>query len=225
MSTTSQRVQSYFHSSAQNFDRLYHGTGVLPHLFNRVFRNAIFTRAQYALEECLDCRATSVLDVGCGSGVNSVMLAENGIENVVGVDFADGMLEMARAVLPSHFEHRVQYCRADFMGWEQTDRFDCVIALGVFDYLDRPRPFLEKMVSLSTRKVMFSVPGKGNLRQFVRTLRYRIKKCPIYFYGKKELEPLLTFENSSFRIRGIRSNGYLCVIDLDAGPSQTRGGA
>ena len=51
------------------------------------------------------------LDVGCGTGVVSLLLAELG-HSVVGVDFAPEMLERARAKT-RRSDHAVEFCRGD----------------------------------------------------------------------------------------------------------------
>lgn len=208
-----QKVQSYFQKSAEQFDKLYHKTGFFAYTFNKLFRKALYKRSQLTLEECLNCSAKSVLDIGCGSGVNSVLLAENGIEQVTGIDYADGMLDIAREKSPSHLKNRIEYIKADFIEWNTQNKYDCSIALGVFDYLDKPKPFLDKMYTLSKKKVIFSAPGKGNIRQIIRSIRYRFKKCPLYFYSKNDLITLMKIYKCKNKIINIGSSGFLCVID------------
>jgi ubiquinone/menaquinone biosynthesis C-methylase UbiE len=193
---------------------MYHKTGLLTYWFNRVFRRALYKRAELAVRECLACRAESVLDVGCGSGVNTVLLARNGIPKVVGLDYAEGMLDLARRSLPAEYEKTVEYRQADFMNYKDDGKYDCVMALGVFDYLDDPRGFLEKMKRKAVKKVLFSVPGKGNLRQIIRKIRYQLKGCPLYFYHKGDLSKLLSFDDASHEIINVGSSAFLCVLSL-----------
>jgi len=167
------------------------------------------------VEEVLACHADSVLDVGCGSGVHAVLLAERGISRIVGLDYAENMLALAREKLPAHLRDRIEYAAGDFMNWTPSsgERFDAVMALGVFDYLDEPRAFLEKMFSLARRKVLFSVPLSGNLRSVVRGLRYRARGCPLYFYDRDRLGELLDFPDSTPHVRKTGSGGRLCVVE------------
>jgi ubiquinone/menaquinone biosynthesis C-methylase UbiE len=209
-----EKVKTYFHSNAAQFDRLYNKTGFVAHWFNLLFRKALYKRSQLALQECLSCQAKSVLDVGCGSGVNAVLLANNGIPKVTGLDYADGMLALARTMLPETLRSKVGYIKGDLMEWQSSEKFDCVMALGVFDYLDRPGLFLDKMKSFALKKVIFSVPGKGNLRQFIRTIRYTLRHCPLYFYNRKDLKKLLEYPGTTAEIKKIGSSGYLCILTL-----------
>ena len=212
----SQKVQSYFHRSAKEFDRLYHETGSFSYFLNRLFRRALYQRAESAVQEILQCGAKSVLDVGSGSGINAVLFAQNGVQNVIGVDYAQGMVDLAISKRPPELASCVSYIQADFLTWESLDaKFDCVVALGVFDYLDLPDIFLKKMISCAQKKVLFSVPKKGGLRFFQRSLRYRLKNCPIYFYSKLQLEDLMITYTTSFKIIDVGSSSFLCVLDLE----------
>jgi len=212
----SQKVQSYFHRSAEKFDRLYHQTGFFSYCLNRLFRKALYQRAESALLEILQCGAKSVLDVGSGSGVNAVLFAQNGVQNVLGVDNAQGMVDLAKRKCPPELASHVSYVQADFLTWEPPEaKFDCVVALGVFDYLDLPDIFLKKMVSCAQQKVLFSVPGKGGFRAFQRSLRYRYKNCPLFFYSRSQLEGLMMMHATSFKIIDVGSSSFLCVLDLE----------
>jgi len=211
----SQKVQSYFHRSAKEFDKLYHRTGFISYSVNRLFRKALYQRAESALQEILQCKAGSVLDIGSGSGVNAVLFAQNGVQYVLGIDNAKGMVELAKNKCPSKLAKQVSYIEADFFAWEPLEvKFDCVVALGVFDYIDRPDIFLNKMVFCAKKKVLFSVPGKGGFRALQRSLRYRFKDCPVFFYSKSQLEGLIMKYTKSFKIVDVGSSSFLCVLDL-----------
>jgi SAM-dependent methyltransferase len=191
---------------------LYNKTNYFTALFNSVFRAALYRRADEALRECLDCNAQTVLDVGCGSGVNAVLFAKNGVPRVTGVDFADGMLEIARSSVPADLTGAIDYVKADFMEWRPPATYDCVVALGVFDYLTDPSAFLNKMLACSSKKALFSAPGKDLFRMNIRKFRYALKKCPVFFYSRRELQDLCTKEGYSTSIKPVGSSGFLCVM-------------
>ena len=182
-------------------------------MFNKFFRSAIFQRSEKAINECLKSEAQSILDVGCGSGVNSVIFAQSGVPKVVGLDYAGNMLDLARGRIPQEFKDTIEYVDSDFMLWDSESKFDCVVALGVFDYLDQPREFLEKMMGHAEKKVMFSIPGKDFARMYLRKWRYQLRGCPLFFYSKKDLIPLCSFPESQAEFLPIGSSGYLCVIE------------
>jgi 2-polyprenyl-3-methyl-5-hydroxy-6-metoxy-1,4-benzoquinol methylase len=173
----------------------------------------LFQRSEKAIHECLECEAQSILDVGCGSGVNSVFFAQSGISSVVGLDYAGSMLDIARGRIPQEYKDVIEYVDSDFMLWKSDIKFDCVVALGVFDYLDQPRGFLEKMMQHAEKKVIFSVPGKDYARRYLRKLRYQLRGCPLYFYSKEELVTLCDFPESQSEIYSIGSSGYICAVE------------
>jgi SAM-dependent methyltransferase len=72
-----------------------------------------------------------VLDVGCGTGIASRLMAERGA-NVLGVELAPGMAEIARS-------HRIEVEVGAFEDWEPAGRtFDRVTSAQAWHWLDLP---------------------------------------------------------------------------------------
>ena len=69
--------------------------------------------------------------------------------------------------------------------------FDIALAIGVFDYISRPRPFLEKMRSVAKEGLIMSFPSKSPIRTPIRKARYWWKRCPVYFYDRRMIETLV----------------------------------
>jgi SAM-dependent methyltransferase len=72
-----------------------------------------------------------VLELGCGTGVHGIMLAERGYD-VVGVDISDEMLGVASQRLagqPAEIAARVHFVRGDVRDARVEGRFDAVLAL------------------------------------------------------------------------------------------------
>lgn len=67
--------------------------------------------------------ARSLLDVGCGTGGHLKYFAEE-FSDVAGLDLADGMLDVARKVLPN-----VPFHRGDMRSFTLGRRFDAVVSL------------------------------------------------------------------------------------------------
>lgn len=85
------------------------------------------------------------LDLGCGTGANSVFLAQNGFD-VLGIDYADSAIRRAREAAAA------AGAEVEFMVGDVTDMvgvvgpFDVVVDYGTFDdlpYGDRPSYFSE----------------------------------------------------------------------------------
>ncbi|MEK7068390.1 MAG: class I SAM-dependent methyltransferase, partial [Patescibacteria group bacterium] len=69
----------------------------------------------------------SILDVGCGTGHKTKYFFEKGLA-VVGADFSEGMLAVAKREVPG-----ARFMKLDLYDIDQApDRYDCVFAQAVF---------------------------------------------------------------------------------------------
>lgn len=109
------------------------------------FREEVQATA-HLLADRLGATSRRVLDIGCGTGSYSLALAELGCE-VVGVDFATGMLAQARAKARRNPTARVTFLPADFdRGLPiPADSFDGAIGVAVLQCSADPRGFLQEI--------------------------------------------------------------------------------
>jgi SAM-dependent methyltransferase len=188
MQSNLQKVERYFDRSASQFDALYDERRNLSFYVNRLFRPGLYKRVQITLDELRDLEDFSVLDVGCGSGRNSFLFERAGATRVLGVDFAQGMIELAGQAKASRPPNSgCEFICADVLKYRFQDKFDVSVALGVFDYTKDPRELLSRMIDLSTQKVIGSFPCPSLFRAPFRKFRYALKNCPVYFFSKREL--------------------------------------
>ncbi len=182
-------VQTYFTERAKLFDALYEDNGFFGKLFNNIFRRPMFTRYVYTLEAIGNLEGKTILDVGCGAGRYSVELATKGA-TVVGVDFSEEMLTMARKrAQDAGMSNKMTFVSADFVEWakENKTHFDVAFAMGVIDYIDDAPAFTAMMAEVADN-VIISFPRPGLIRMPLRKLRYWLRNCPVHFYRKKEIE-------------------------------------
>lgn len=209
-------VESYFQKWADRFDSLYDETRWL-HRLDRVLRRGLYERVELMLGELKGLGSNfSVLDVGCGSGRVAVLLADAGARRVVGIDVAPRMLELARELSRARgVEARCEFIEADFMSWPVKERFDVVVALGVFDYLAEPQPFLRRMIDCASRKVIASFPRASLIRAPLRKFRYALRNCPVYFTTEDRLTELCHGAGlRNFRFVPYASSGLLLIGDV-----------
>ena len=213
MQPDSTRVEGYFQRTAVDFDSLYEKKNLVHHWMNRLLRRAIYERVRLTVDELAGMKNFAVLDVGCGSGRNSVIFAQAGARRVLGIDFAPNMIELARsysATAPSG-EH-CEFVTGDFFEHRFGQRFEMVVALGVFDYMRQPASLLRRMMELSAGKVMGSFPGISPVRAPLRKLRYSLRNCPVYFYTRARIAEVCRQAGLiDYRIVPCTSAGYMLI--------------
>ncbi len=184
-----QRVRNRFRTKARQFDDLYEDERLLV----RLLRPGLFRRRRLAVETVRSYTAPRVLDVGCGSGRIGEFVLEAGASEYLGVDFAEPMIELARARL-ERFGDRVELISDDFLTVSLEGSFDTVLALGLFDYLPDPDLFTRRMFELCSPGgcVVGSFPTWSLVKGPARKVRYEwIGDCPIFNYGHDQLETML----------------------------------
>ncbi len=203
-----ERVRSRFRDHAQQFDDLYEDERWLV----RTLRPGLFRRRKLAVDTVRAYSAPRVLDVGCGSGRIGEFVLEAGASHYVGVDFAEPMIDLARARL-RRFAPQTQLIVDDFLSAPLEGPFEVVLAVGLFDYLPEPYRFSRRMFELCAPGgcVVGSFPTWSLLKGPARKVRYEwIGNCPIFNYSRRELE--LMFGASGFERVEIASpgrSGYL----------------
>jgi SAM-dependent methyltransferase len=202
--TAPERVRTRFREQAQTFDDLYEDERRLV----RLLRPGLFRRRRLAVDTVRAYEAPRVLDVGCGSGRIGEFVLESGAARYVGVDFAEPMIELARARL-ARFASQTELIVDDFLTAPLAGPFEVILAVGLFDYLPEPHRFSRRMFELCAPGgcVVGSFPTWSLLKGPVRKARYEwIGDCPIFNYSRRELE--LMFGASGFERVDVASPGH-----------------
>jgi SAM-dependent methyltransferase len=183
-------AQRYWTRHNQWFDALY----TKATWFDRFFRKDVYYRMATASRVCREVKGATVLDLGCGSGhVARGLLTEAGASHVTGIDFSRSMLELAQQLLKnSRLAARVTLMEEDILSHDfGPQRFDVVLALGVFDYVGEPKALWERMANLAQYALVASFPLPQFPRSQLRRWRYMLSGCPVYFYSRGELDQLV----------------------------------
>ncbi len=218
------RTQRYFDHHAARFDSIYHEGQPLQRALNRTFRKAIYERFAITFEQAEPLTGKTVLDIGCGSGRYAVEFARRGAARVVGVDYAPGMLSLAREYAAANgVAGRCEFIQGDFTTQMIDQRFDVVIAIGVFDYQDKPVEFMRKMAQHCRGRIVATFPGRSLIRMPLRKFRYWLANCPVLFYREQEVRDI--GRNAGLRsvdIVPIQSSGsgFVLVGDVQAESSR-----
>jgi ubiquinone/menaquinone biosynthesis C-methylase UbiE len=206
VASVGEKVREHFHKTAAEFDSIYSGDkGPVSRWLDRVLRWDMYERFRRTVEECRSTGSRhpelaegccepglEVLDIGCGSGRFGVAVAKAGARAVVGLDFAEGMLEIARQLAAKEgVGERCQFLAGDFMDARFDRSFDVTMAIGLFDYVADCVPFLRKMRRLSRRKAIATFPLRWTWRAPVRKVRLALRGCPVYFFTRPQVERLM----------------------------------
>jgi 2-polyprenyl-3-methyl-5-hydroxy-6-metoxy-1,4-benzoquinol methylase len=202
-------VRSYFGREAARFDAIYEQDKPLhQRLGDAIFRRVILERFSLVVNAAAAAGRT-VLDVGTGPGRYPIELARRGARRATGVDVADEMIAIAkreaeRAGVAEHTEWHV----GDFLTWTPSPpdlRWDVVIAMGYFDYMEDPRPHLGKMIEHARGQVFASFPKRWEVRVPLRKARFALAGGFVRFYSRAEVLALFA---------SVGALPYLSLVDL-----------
>ena len=203
------------------FDNIYDNKGsMLERFANRFLRPSMKERIPLTINECGNLSNKTVLDVGCGAGRLSFLLA-NEDAKVTGIDYSPNMITLAKKYQIQKNQPNIEFICCDFpKEFPPEKKYDISIAIGVLDYIQNPQEFLKKMASLTNNKMIVSYPLKYSYNSFPRKLWLKSKGCPVFFYSKNEIIEMykqLGFEK--IKITQLPTNsqfptGYLVTVDL-----------
>lgn len=181
----------FFDGFAEAFDTLYEGKrNFLMRWVDRRFRSDMFVRFALTFEELGNLQGKTVLDVGCGSGPYIVEALKRGASWVTGIDPAPNMLALVQKRLNrTNFAERCSVVEGSFPGVD-VEVHDCAVVMGVMDYISDARKFLGALRPLVKESAAVSFPSKHWFRTAFRSFRYRLRRCPVYFYDEAAIKNL-----------------------------------
>jgi 2-polyprenyl-3-methyl-5-hydroxy-6-metoxy-1,4-benzoquinol methylase len=184
-------VSEFFDSYSHDFNAIYGNENTfLNRIINQFFRKSMHLRYVKSLEGCDPIEGKTVLDVGCGPGHYGVALAAKGARRVLGIDFAEGMIELARKNAErAGVEDKCEFKVADFSTYPFQEAFDYSIVMGFMDYVAQPVPIIRRVLGLTRSKAFFSFPADGGLLAWQRKLRYK-RRCDLFMYTRPQIESL-----------------------------------
>ena len=175
----------FFNSFAETFDTIYDGKrNAFMQWVDRTFRSDMFIRYTLTFEALDNLEGKTILDIGCGSGPYVIEALKRGARRVTAMDPAANMLVLAHKRLEDNgFEPRCSLLQETFPG-ANVDAHDHAIVIGVMDYVADAASFLIALKPLVRFSAILSFPSKHWFRTPFRKLRYRLRRCPVYFYDE-----------------------------------------
>jgi ubiquinone/menaquinone biosynthesis C-methylase UbiE len=186
------RTAEFFDSYARDFNAIYGNENTLVNaVVNRLFRKSMVLRYERTLAGCSPIEGKTVIDIGCGPGHYGVALAKRGAARVLGVDFAPGMIDIARQRAErAGVSDRCTFTLGDFLAVTGDEKFDYAIVMGFMDYIADPADLIRKVMRVCRGKAFFSFPADGGPLAWQRKLRYR-NRCPLYLYSESQIRGLV----------------------------------
>ncbi|WP_246998994.1 class I SAM-dependent methyltransferase [Halosolutus gelatinilyticus] len=117
------------------------------------------------LDAIMPVEDRNVLEIACGTGRFTVMLAERGAD-VVGLDISAAMLQQGRRkARNADLEGTLEFLRGDAGRLPfPDDHFDTVIAMRFFHLADDPEAFLREMRRVSSEQIVFDTFNRFSSR-------------------------------------------------------------
>ena len=217
--SVAEQLAVYWSRRAEDFDALYSGRrNGASRLWDQLTRRNIGDRFRFTLRAVGPVDGKRILDVGCGSGRYCVELAASGETEVVGVDVAPGMLNIAEQLAAQRgVRSRCKFVRTDILDYEAAEPFDDTVAMGFFDYVPEPRSVLSHLRALTCGRLVASFPCRLSVRAPFRKLWLRARGCYVRLYGRSEVEALCV--SAGFNVRTLVRRGpiYLLIAEPTRG--------
>ncbi len=193
--TVEEKVRDHFDEDAERFDAIYdEKKGAFARFVDNYWRGVVQKRLEINVEKLKPFDGKKILDVGCGSGRFCIAFAQNGAEKVVGIDFAQAMIEIAdRLANEAGVGDRCEFVVGGFpdaIGMDEGP-FDACTGNGFFDYVEHPVPIITRMRELTKGKLILSFPKAVEWRIPVRRIRFWLKGTPLFLYTEEQTHDIM----------------------------------
>ena len=205
-------VAEFFDKYAIDFNSIYAERNNFSNFINSHLRRSMKLRFIKTIENCYPLNGKNIIDIGCGAGHYVIALAKNGADHVYGIDFAQGMIDLAKKKAEqSGVGNKCKFALVDFMSDSISSTFDYSILMGFMDYIKEPRAVIGKAISITKSKMFISFPVRGGILAWQRKLRY-MNRCSIFFYDKKQIYDLFRgFKHKNLTIEKIDRDFFVIV--------------
>lgn len=163
------KSSEYWHTKAKHFSDLYQ-TASLTQLPSRIVAGFLERRSEILITLLPTPPIKRLLDLGCGSGPHMKLL-QSSCKEMIGVDYSLQMLEMAKKNLKNEQKRNWKLIRSDAAHLPlPSHTFDCIIAMGLLDYVPSPQAVLKECRRMITPSgiLIVSMPKKPSLFSLLR---------------------------------------------------------
>ncbi|MFA6468665.1 MAG: class I SAM-dependent methyltransferase [Bacteroidota bacterium] len=212
MSTLLDRQRFYWNRTVSDFDSIYsQEKSFVGKLLDKIFRNDMYGRFDYTFRKSAPVVGKTFLDIGCGTGRYAIEFARQGASKVVGLDIAEKMIEVCKDRSQKEgLSKNMFFYHTDLLTFQEKEKYDICIGIGLFDYIQNPTPVVQKMFEYTNGCSIMSFPRFYTWRAPIRKIRLYLKKCDVYFFTKTEIEKIL--KNAGFKKYEIVKVGQLFCV-------------
>ena len=129
---------------------------------------------------------TKILDIGCGSGEINYHLALNGYDGK-GIDISNGMINLAKEKLKDFKNWNFEV--SSLMDYNDTEKYDLVIASGLIEYFEDEDLVLDKLKSFTKNGglIIINVTNIVGYPTCLNSITYHVKNNFIIKYLKEKI--------------------------------------
>jgi cyclopropane fatty-acyl-phospholipid synthase-like methyltransferase len=198
----SERTKQYWERNIEGFSGFY-DTGseeglAGPRVIRALYRRFIFPvekkfmRKRYLMVRSFIDREVKpgqrATDIGCGSGIFSILMAENGAD-VLALDFADAAVALTTRNIPEHLRGKIAVRRHDISA-DPIPNTDVAIAIGVLPYIQDEQEFMGNMLEHS-QVAMFNFLDADNPINIIRKFAKMIDPRGYYYHTRSSIDQRL----------------------------------
>ena len=198
---------------SENFDDAYSKKSQVP-IFKDYVKKDLNLRLEIVFEIIGSLKGKTVLDLGCGVGRYSHLIAEAG-GNAIGIDISETAIQKAK-IKAEEFgtTDRCKFICDDFLKMKNFPKADIVIAMGFVQYFENEVDVVKKIVN-SSDKFIFDLSRFYHwinpMRKVYRTL---LKGIKFRSHTNSEVNVLLSKASSSpeFKYKINKNNPTIYII-------------
>lgn len=213
MSDELKKQKTYWNREFENFDAIYsHNKGLFGNVMDKLVRWDMYKRFEFTIGNSEPIKDWSFLDVGCGTGRYSLEYARRGARFVLGLDISENMIETCKKrATEMGLSDCTNFVVTDLMDYKPDREFNVCIGIGLFDYIKKPEPVIQKMRACVRNRIIVSFPTVWTWKAPVRKIKLGVGQCDVFFYTRNQVRSII--EGSGFRDYVIEKIGQLyCVV-------------
>jgi cyclopropane fatty-acyl-phospholipid synthase-like methyltransferase len=146
----------------------------------------------------------NVLEIGAGTGYYSMNIALR-VRSLIALEPSTAMSNFLEKKITAEGAGNISIINSSFEDYKSQSKFDYVVAIGVLDYVEDWKNFLERCLGLAEKTVIFTAPQKG-IWSAICVLASRVEqKIKIHRHTKKQLENYLSDYETQIQETALKS--------------------